>query len=224
MLTRNCRWSKWKIRTSASKWWTKFSAASRQTNQQSRSKFIIVIISSSIIECWIQVLKLYAWESSFQANIERIRKKEIKVLKQSAYLSAGSTFIWTCAPFLARSINISIFLNNSITTSLIVLQVSLMSFMTFVLESPENVLTADIAFVSLTLFNIMRTPMTSIPLLIAQFVQVSFIHYQLFQLINKSKKKTKRDYPLQNLEIVTRCLTTTNRIYWLLFHRTLITD
>jgi len=48
-----------------------------------------------------QVLKLYAWEASFQANIEQIRDKEIQVLKQSAYCRAGSTFIWICAPFLA---------------------------------------------------------------------------------------------------------------------------
>ena len=51
--------------------------------------------------------------------------------------------------------------------------------MTFVLESPENELTPDIAFVALTLFNIMRTPMTNIPLLITQFVQVTLFHYQI---------------------------------------------
>ncbi len=50
-----------------------------------------------------QVLKLYAWESSFQANVEDVRAKEIRVLKQAAYLSAGSSFLWTCAPFLVRA-------------------------------------------------------------------------------------------------------------------------
>ena len=42
--------------------------------------------------------------------------------------------------------------------------------MVFVLKGYE--LTADVAFVSLTLFNIIRMPMTILPLLIVQFVQV----------------------------------------------------
>ena len=46
-----------------------------------------------------QVLKLYAWELSFQNKILAIRNKELRVLKQAAYLNAGSSFIWTCAPF-----------------------------------------------------------------------------------------------------------------------------
>ena len=58
-----------------------------------------------IIELWLQVLKLYAWEPSFQANVEEIRRKEIEVLKKSAYLGAGTAFIWTCAPFLVRPIS-----------------------------------------------------------------------------------------------------------------------
>lgn len=83
-----------------------------------------------------------------------------------------------------------------------------MSFMTFVLTG--GVLTPDIAFVSLTLFNIMRMPMTStyfipffppfffhfpiksltfllfffsssvLPILIVQFVQVRFLKYALY--------------------------------------------
>ena len=47
-----------------------------------------------------------------------------------------------------------------------------MSFMTFVLMSEDNILTPDIAFVSLTLFNIMRMPMAILPLVIIQFIQV----------------------------------------------------
>jgi len=111
-------------------------------NKDRRVKMMNEILSG------IKVLKLYAWEPSFQANVEDIRQKEIVVLKKSAYLGAGTAFIWTCAPFL----------------------VSLMSFMVFVLKGYE--LTADVAFVSLTLFNIIRMPMTILPLLIVQFVQV----------------------------------------------------
>jgi len=52
-----------------------------------------------------------------------------------------------------------------------------MSFMVFVLTGGE--LTSDIAFVSLTLFNIIRMPMTILPLLIVQFVQVRLFHDNL---------------------------------------------
>ena len=53
----------------------------------------------------IKVLKLYAWEPSFERQVLQIRAKEMKVLKKAAYLNAGTSFIWSCAPFLvSRSI------------------------------------------------------------------------------------------------------------------------
>lgn len=48
----------------------------------------------------IKVLKLYAWEPSFENQVHKIRDKEIKVLREAAYLNAGTSFIWSCAPFL----------------------------------------------------------------------------------------------------------------------------
>ena len=48
----------------------------------------------------IKVLKLYAWEESFQEKILGIRNKELEVLKKAAYLNAASSFAWTCAPFM----------------------------------------------------------------------------------------------------------------------------
>lgn len=47
-----------------------------------------------------QVLKMYAWEPSFQDQILKIRNKEMQVLKQTAYLNSATSFIWSCAPFL----------------------------------------------------------------------------------------------------------------------------
>ena len=44
------------------------------------------------------------------------------------------------------------------------------SFATFVLSSPENVLDANTAFVSLTLFNILRVPMNLLPILLVYLV------------------------------------------------------
>lgn len=49
---------------------------------------------------FLQVLKLYAWEESFKANILNIREKELQVLKTSQYLSAASAVSWFMAPYL----------------------------------------------------------------------------------------------------------------------------
>ncbi|XP_021917145.1 multidrug resistance-associated protein 1 isoform X2 [Zootermopsis nevadensis] len=99
----------------------------------------------------IKVLKLYAWEPSFEQQILKIREKEIAVLKQAAYLNASTSFIWSCAPFL----------------------VSLASLATYVLVDPSHVLDAEKAFVSLSLFNIIRMPISVIPFLIITLVQAS---------------------------------------------------
>ncbi|KAL2723366.1 multidrug resistance-associated protein 1 isoform X8 [Vespula maculifrons] len=97
----------------------------------------------------IKVLKLYAWEPSFEEQILHIRRKEIQVLKEAAYLNAGTSFIWSCAPFL----------------------VSLVSFATYVLIDKNNVLDSETAFVSLSLFNILRFPLSMLPMMIGNIVQ-----------------------------------------------------
>uniref|UniRef100_A0A914CYF4 ABC transmembrane type-1 domain-containing protein n=1 Tax=Acrobeloides nanus TaxID=290746 RepID=A0A914CYF4_9BILA len=86
----------------------------------------------------IKILKLYAWEASIQKQILNIRKKELKVLKKLAYLQSVMTLMWTCAPFL----------------------VAVSTFSVYVTIDPENnVLTPQITFVALSLFNILRFPL-----------------------------------------------------------------
>lgn len=63
-------------------------------NKDERVKLMNEILSG------IKVLKLYAWEPSFEDQVQSIREKEIKVLKEAAYLNAGTSFIWSCAPFM----------------------------------------------------------------------------------------------------------------------------
>lgn len=53
------------------------------------------------------------------------------------------------------------------------LQVSLATFAVFVSVSKDNVLTAEKAFTSISLFNILRAPLAMLPMLIASIVQVS---------------------------------------------------
>lgn len=50
----------------------------------------------------IKVLKLYAWEPSFEKQVLNVRDKEIKILRENAYIGAGTSFVWSCAPFLVN--------------------------------------------------------------------------------------------------------------------------
>ncbi|XP_023182733.1 canalicular multispecific organic anion transporter 1-like isoform X1 [Xiphophorus maculatus] len=99
----------------------------------------------------IKILKLFAWEPSFQSQVEDIRGDELKVMKKFAYLTSVSTFIFTCAPAL----------------------VSLATFAVFVGVSSNNILTAEKAFTSISLFNILRFPLAMLPMLIASIVQTA---------------------------------------------------
>uniref|UniRef100_A0A8C2FIH3 Uncharacterized protein n=1 Tax=Cyprinus carpio TaxID=7962 RepID=A0A8C2FIH3_CYPCA len=99
----------------------------------------------------IKVLKYYAWESSFEAQVQEIREKELKVMRKFAYLSSVSTFIFSCAPAI----------------------VSLATFAVFVSVSPDNILDAEKAFTSISLFNILRFPLAMFPQLISIMVQTA---------------------------------------------------
>lgn len=68
----------------------------------------------------------------------------------------------------------SFFIQNNI---LFYFQVTLLSFATYVLIDPKNVLDAKKAFVSLALFNMLAVPLTIFPEAISDFIQViSFIN------------------------------------------------
>ncbi|XP_039477391.1 canalicular multispecific organic anion transporter 1-like isoform X2 [Oreochromis aureus] len=99
----------------------------------------------------IKILKLYAWEPSFQKQVEDIRGEELKVMKTFAYLHSFSLLIFRCSPAL----------------------VSLATFAVFVSVSNDNVLTAEKAFTSISLFNILRSPLAMLPMLIASIVQTA---------------------------------------------------
>ncbi|XP_058240892.1 canalicular multispecific organic anion transporter 1 isoform X4 [Hemibagrus wyckioides] len=99
----------------------------------------------------IKILKLYAWEPSFQAQVQDVREKELKVMRKFAYLSSISTFIFSCAPAL----------------------VSLVTFAVFVSVDSDNILDAQKAFTSISLFNILRFPLAMLPMLISSIVQTT---------------------------------------------------
>lgn len=63
-------------------------------------------------------------------------------------------------------------------------QVSLVTFATFVLVDEKNVLDATTAFVSLSLFNILRFPLSMLPMMISNMVQVSDTNFYYLPTIN----------------------------------------
>ncbi|XP_060795614.1 ATP-binding cassette sub-family C member 3 isoform X2 [Neoarius graeffei] len=99
----------------------------------------------------IKVLKLYAWELSFKEKILQIRQKELSLLRKSGYLGALSVMAWTSAPFL----------------------VALTTFAVYVSVDKNNSLDAEKAFVSLSLFNILRFPLNMLPQVISSIMQAS---------------------------------------------------
>ncbi len=53
----------------------------------------------------IKVLKLYAWENSFQSHVNRIRDKEVRTLRKTAFLDSTAYLIWVSVPFIVRKLN-----------------------------------------------------------------------------------------------------------------------
>ncbi|KAF8788621.1 Canalicular multispecific organic anion transporter 2 like protein [Argiope bruennichi] len=126
----------------------------------------------------IKVLKLFAWENAFMKTIGSIREKEAVTLKKLAFVNGTITFLWICAPFL----------------------IAISSFVTYVLIDEKNILDASVAFVSLTLFNNLRTNMASIPELVAQLTQtrVSLKRVTDFLLSEELKGRPPNDDTIDN--------------------------
>ncbi|KAM6265832.1 ATP-binding cassette sub-family C member 2 [Porphyrio hochstetteri] len=114
-------------------------------NKDERMKMMSEILNG------IKILKLFAWESSFEKRVNDIRAHELKDLVNFSYLQSISIFVFTCAPFL----------------------VSLASFAVYVLVDENNVLDAQKAFTAISLFNVLRFPMAMLPLVLSSLVQTN---------------------------------------------------
>ncbi|XP_062436537.1 ATP-binding cassette sub-family C member 2 [Rhea pennata] len=114
-------------------------------NKDERMKIMNEILSG------IKILKLFAWEPSFEKRIKEIRAHELRNLLSFSYLQSVSIFAFTCAPFM----------------------VSLASFAVYVLVDENNVLDAQKAFTAISLFNVLRFPMTMLPMVISSLVQTN---------------------------------------------------
>jgi len=113
----------------------------------------------------IKVIKFYGWELPFQSLIGKVREDEIKYYSYNAYYGIISSFTWSSAPFLVAAV----------------------SFATFVLISKDNILDPGTAFVSLTIFYLIRFPLAMLPTTISLIIQVRiflFFNQHYIKLIN----------------------------------------
>ncbi|XP_060645841.1 multidrug resistance-associated protein 1 isoform X12 [Drosophila nasuta] len=113
----------------------------------------------------IKVLKLYAWEPSFEKQVLDIRDKEIATLRSTAYLNASTSFLWSCAPFL----------------------VSLVTFATYLLTDEANQLSTKKVFVSIALFDIIKLPLTIIPMLNADIAETQVSVKRINKFLNSEE-------------------------------------
>uniref|UniRef100_A0A663DU18 ABC-type glutathione-S-conjugate transporter n=1 Tax=Aquila chrysaetos chrysaetos TaxID=223781 RepID=A0A663DU18_AQUCH len=120
-----------------------FLVAKAKTIQVSGQHLLTLLIS--------QILKLFAWEPSFEKRVNEIRARELKDLVNFSYLQSISIFVFTCAPFL----------------------VSLASFAVYMLVDENNILDAQKAFTAISLFNVLRFPMAMLPLVLSSLVQTN---------------------------------------------------
>uniref|UniRef100_A0A663MBB2 ATP binding cassette subfamily C member 2 n=1 Tax=Athene cunicularia TaxID=194338 RepID=A0A663MBB2_ATHCN len=114
-------------------------------NKDERMKIMSEILNG------IKILKLFAWEPSFEKRVNEIRARELKDLVNFSYLQSISIFVFMCAPFL----------------------VSLASFAVYVLVDENNILDAQKAFTAISLFNVLRFPMAMLPLVLSSLVQTN---------------------------------------------------
>uniref|UniRef100_A0A8U7N2J6 ABC-type glutathione-S-conjugate transporter n=1 Tax=Corvus moneduloides TaxID=1196302 RepID=A0A8U7N2J6_CORMO len=91
----------------------------------------------------LQILKLFAWEPSFEKRVNDIRAHELKNLVNFGYLQSVSIFV------------------------------SLASFAVYVLVDENNILDAQKAFTAISLFNVLRFPMAMLPMVLSSLVQTN---------------------------------------------------
>jgi ATP-binding cassette subfamily C (CFTR/MRP) protein 1 len=122
--------------------------AGKFTREMMKEKDERVKLMSEILS-GAKVLKLYGWENSFIEQISGIRDKEVKVLRKTAYLTAGLDFVWVSVPFL----------------------MSLAFFVTYIFMAGGQVLTPEKAFVTVSYLAMLTIPMSIFPLLVIFLVQ-----------------------------------------------------
>ncbi|XP_047558417.1 ATP-binding cassette sub-family C member 2 [Lutra lutra] len=114
-------------------------------NKDKRLKIMNEILSG------MKILKYFAWEPSFKNQVHGLRKKELKNLLTFGQMQSVMVFLLYLTPVL----------------------VSVITFSVYTLVDSNNILDAEKAFTSITLFNILRFPLSMFPMVISSILQAS---------------------------------------------------
>eukprot|EP00960_Hanusia_phi_P063575 765515-Hanusia_phi.AAC.2 len=95
----------------------------------------------------IRVIKYFAWEQSFTKKVQEVRNREIDLIWKNSMWAIFSTFLWAGSPML----------------------VALITFTFYSLSGNE--LRPNIAFTALALFNVLRFPLNTLPMIINIIVE-----------------------------------------------------
>ncbi|UJR25517.1 hypothetical protein I4U23_006863 [Adineta vaga] len=136
----------------------------RLTTEQMKLKDQRIKLMNEVLN-GIKVLKLYAWETAFIRRVNDIREEELQSIRKKAIISAVSNILWTFAPIL----------------------VCITTFATYVLSSEKNILTAEKAFVSLSLFNLLRFPLVVFPNIISSIIEANVSNQRIQKFLNNEE-------------------------------------
>ena len=99
----------------------------------------------------IKVIKYYAWEKPFMSIVNKIRKAEVRTIKQYAVVYSMLNVTFTIVPLL----------------------VSLATFTVYIYTDPENhILSAEKVFSCIAIFNVLRIPLFMFPMFFMETVKL----------------------------------------------------
>ncbi|KAG1674091.1 Multidrug resistance-associated protein 1 [Nymphon striatum] len=113
----------------------------------------------------VKVLKLYAWENPFKDTIKDIRSQEVKMIIGCIMSQSATETAWQNVPIL----------------------ISLASFATYVYIDKNNVLTPNVAFVSIALFNLIKVPMMLFPVAFSSIVEARVSIKRIDKFLNSEE-------------------------------------
>jgi ABC-type multidrug transport system fused ATPase/permease subunit len=149
----------------------------------------------------MKVLKLYAWELPFIKRIDEIRTKEIKYIKANAKLWTILNFTFSMSPFVITIASFRYSFLNMLKNSF---GESFVLFSTFVFMDPKlNLLTPQKVFVSISLFNLLRIPLTLFPMVIKETARMLVSIRRITKFLNAEELSSEsiQDTPDENSKV-----------------------
>jgi len=116
---------------------------------------------------FINIVKMYVWEDSFENKIDKIRSEELVLIKSRMIINAFMVFLALSGPII----------------------VSIVSFVVYTVLGNE--LTAKKAFTALSLFNLLRQPLAQMPQAINQVVSALVSIERLQALLVREKHRSE---------------------------------